>query len=624
MSLKYPRIQPLAPGCCRKPRTLLLLVAINLTMAAAGQYADRSLAMTGVRPPSAGGGANVDRPLLLPPERWEAELARAELLLTTFRNDSVIAIANRLLAAQQAHALLIRPLKLRTQLLRARAYERDRQDDKALTDLLRIEAESRTYQRWDIYTQTALALALLYEENERPEETRQYLQRARAILTRYGLTEHYPALANRLASYFRVFGISRDSAHYYAREAIRTAPREGLPLQEAIGHLLLGILLRDNDYAGAIRHYRQAGDIYQQLEDHTGFSYVNYGIARLHFQHGKLRLALTYSDTVIQAAQQAIAQGHEQHRTVGGAFRFRGEIYRALGQFDSAWHNQQRGYEAELALLEQDRRAKVAEIDARYDDERKARQLAEQARELRFERERQYWIAGIALLLLVFAAVLAYYFLRQRRTNANLAASLDQQKMLQGEIHHRVKNNLQIIISLLELQRTKIDDPATNRSLDEMASRIYSIAAVHEMLYRHEGGERVDVRAYIENLCRHAGGLSNPPPRFELDIAKQPLHLATLVPLGIMLNELLTNSIKYAARPDRRLTIGIQLQSTTAGYRLRYSDNGPGLPDGILAEREGGLGTYLLRSMSRQLGGQLQSRNEDGAVFEVGFQDRNG
>lgn len=558
---------------------------------------------------------------LRPPSQWSSELARTSRLLTAFKNDRV----DRLLAALHAHKHRDSWLELRARLLRARAYERDPQDNVAMPELLRLEETSRTRRRWGIYTDTVLALALLCEENKRQPQTRKYLELARATIAQHGLSEYYPQLANRLASYYRVFQLSRDTALYYACEAVRTAPQYGLPLQEAIGHMLLGILLRDSDYSRAVGHFRQAGKIYLQLDDHTGYSYVNYGISARYFRHGNQQLALADNDTVVGAAQRAIAQGQEAHSALGSAYRVRGEILRARGQFDSAWHYLQQGYEAELALHELDRREKIAEIDARYNDERKSRQLAGQARQLRLARERRYGLAAI-LLPIGLAVVLAYLYLRLRRTNITLSASLEQQLVLQSEIHHRVKNNLQVIISLLELQQAEIKDPAASRSLSLMASRLYSMAAIHDLLYRQEGRAEVSLPTYIRHLCQHIRSLARPdnPPNFQLLIPALALNFSTLMPLGIILNELLTNSLKYANRPDRQLIIDIRIETNSNAYCLCYRDNGPGLPGGRLQEREGGLGTYLLRSMSRQLNGRLASRNEGGAVFEVEFFDRNG
>ncbi|MEM1219009.1 MAG: sensor histidine kinase, partial [Bacteroidota bacterium] len=141
----------------------------------------------------------------------------------------------------------------------------------------------------------------------------------------------------------------------------------------------------------------------------------------------------------------------------------------------------------------------------------------------------------------------------------------------------------------------------------------------------HNGVARIDFIEYTQRLCRHLANLSpdGSYPQFNLQIEPIFFNLETSIPLGIMLTELLTNSLKYARLPERELRIGIQLQAFEDQFKIVYRDNGPGLPEGGIRQREGGLGTYLLRSMARQLRGELVSRTESGAVFEIQFFEKN-
>ena len=147
---------------------------------------------------------------------------------------------------------------------------------------------------------------------------------------------------------------------------------------------------------------------------------------------------------------------------------------------------------------------------------------------------------------------------------------------------------------------------------------------MHDILYQKEGDHLIDFLEYTKKLCRHLSDTAvYEPPQFNLQIPQQLFNLETLMPLGIILNELLTNSLKYAAKKGKQLLIDINLQPTKEGFLLLYKDNGPGFLDGQLKDREGGLGAYLLRSMSRQLKGSLESRNEQGAAYSIFFQEKN-
>jgi len=192
-------------------------------------------------------------------------------------------------------------------------------------------------------------------------------------------------------------------------------------------------------------------------------------------------------------------------------------------------------------------------------------------------------------------------------------------------VHHRVKNNLQVIISLLELQREDIVDEEARKSLETMSNRIYSMAAIHEMLHQNRGTEMINLLDYTKSLCHHFRSFTeeNKSPIFQLEIADNFFNLETLMPLGIILNELLTNSLKYANDLESKLKIKIKLETVQDGFMMKYRDNGPGFPNGTLMERDGGLGTYLLRSMSRQLDGHLICNNDEGAVCSIFFKEKN-
>lgn len=110
---------------------------------------------------------------------------------------------------------------------------------------------------------------------------------------------------------------------------------------------------------------------------------------------------------------------------------------------------------------------------------------------------------------------------------------------------------------------------------------------------------------------------------FKLKIPEQLFNLDTLIPLGIMLNELITNSFKYGHQKGSPTLIDIQLKPEQNGFYLYYKDNGPGFASGHLQGREGGLGAYLIRSMARQLKGRVESQNDGGASYTIFFQEKN-
>ena len=446
----------------------------------------------------------------------------------------------------------------------------------------------------------------------------------------------FPEFAIRKSSYYRVFGFP-DSAITYAQRALETAVELKQQEQTSVAHLLLGMLKRKTPEE-ALLHFQECIRIYTELQDYTGCIYAYVNSLKCYQRLERYEEALLYSDSAVLAIPIAVKNGNDAF-TWGRVYKARAEVFYALGQMDSAWYNINKASTLDLEFERRNNAQQVAEIDAKYNDEQKAQRLEEQEQVIKFERQRRIFLTILMVLFLGFSAILTFYYLRLRsanrktvqqaatitKKNEDLSRSLEEQIILQSEVHHRVKNNLQVIISLLEIQKDDLQDPNAIQNLDAMANRIYSMAAIHEILYQHNGVARIDFIEYTQRLCRHLANLSpdGSYPRFDLQIDDIFFNLETSIPLGIMLTELLTNSLKYARLPDRDLLINIELQPFEDHYRMVYRDNGPGLPEGGIRQREGGLGTYLLRSMARQLRGKLSSRTEGGAVFEVEFYEKN-
>ncbi|MEM7369017.1 MAG: sensor histidine kinase [Bacteroidota bacterium] len=563
----------------------------------------------------------------------------AKELLNSFKNDRANLILSELLQELSDKKQLNSPFGLKVQVRQAEALEKDHQDEEAILKLLQIAEVSKQQQQWDVLANASLSLARLQEKMGRDESCLIHLREAESTIKQHHLDSIYPRFSIRISSYHRLFGM-RDSALFYAEEVLRTAPDFEQAEEEAVGHLLMGMLVARNSVEKAITHYTAAGQRWKTVEDYSGYGAVMANLSNLQMSIGNADLALSYNDSSLIAIDLAEKAGHDNRAFQSAIYQKRGKIFQVLGQHDSAFFYQEKGYQMELAFAYGQEQEKIVEIEARYKDEQKAQTIREQAQQILYEKENRNWLIILCACILTFAAILIHYAIRLRsanhktieqavvitQTNEELSEALQQQILLQGEVHHRVKNNLQVLIGLLELQSEDLRDPQAIQSLEAMANRIHSIAAIHEILYHQQGTEMVDLLEYTQNLCKHFGLVleGQRKPVFQLNMEKhRHFNLETLMPLGIILNELLTNSLKYATNLGNQLVIGIELQALPDGFCLNYRDNGPGFPQGNLQEREGGLGSYLLKSMSRQLNGYMESTNENGAVSRIFFKGKN-
>ncbi len=218
----------------------------------------------------------------------------------------------------------------------------------------------------------------------------------------------------------------------------------------------------------------------------------------------------------------------------------------------------------------------------------------------------------------------SYYDITLRKeANEALRESLIEKDFLLGEIHHRVKNNLQVINSLLRLEAGRSPEPAVRAALGEMQGRVLSIAVLHETLYRTRKFGRVDLAGYLKDLAhqffRAQAGMAA-SVRLTLDLQPVEVRIDQGVPCGLILSELMSNSFKHAFTPGREGEIRVVLRrEPNREVLMQVSDDGPGLPADFEARRLKSLGMQLVADLARQIGGGLEVGPGPGARFDLRF-----
>lgn len=200
--------------------------------------------------------------------------------------------------------------------------------------------------------------------------------------------------------------------------------------------------------------------------------------------------------------------------------------------------------------------------------------------------------------------------------------SLKEKEQLLKEIHHRVKNNMQIISSLLNLQSDNIVDEKITNMLRESRNRINSMALVHEMLYKSVDLSKIPLKIYIENLSTsilHSYSFPDSEIEFCYDIESDIyFDIDRMIPIGLILNEVISNSLKYAF-PEKKGKINISLNSTNNSFTLILRDNGKGLNVGFDVDKDAHLGMQLIYMLAEQLGGKLKLESKNGVCYLLSF-----
>lgn len=251
-------------------------------------------------------------------------------------------------------------------------------------------------------------------------------------------------------------------------------------------------------------------------------------------------------------------------------------------------------------------------------------------------------IACILLMAVVLISV--YHTRRLKRTNERLLADrqnkireqdlalqhlitdnhrlLNEKDWLLKEVHHRVKNNLQIVMSLLNTQSAFLKNNAALAAIRESQNRVQSIALIHQKLYSHADVAFIDIAVYINELVNHLDDCYKAREkgiRFEQLIRPVKMDVAQAIPVGLMLNEAITNAIKYAFAAGPGI-IKISLETLNDdNVALSISDNGVGLPPGFDIKQTSTLGMEMMKALSRQLNGNFTIKNENGVLISLIF-----
>ncbi|MBO9659347.1 MAG: sensor histidine kinase, partial [Chitinophagaceae bacterium] len=323
------------------------------------------------------------------------------------------------------------------------------------------------------------------------------------------------------------------------------------------------------------------------------------------------------------------------------------EIYRTLLEIDSTLGDDKAAvahYKKYVAVL--DSNFKVAkirqaeELQVLYQIQEKENQISTLTQQAALEKERSaraallrnITIAGIIAAMIIAVLLYRQNRLKQKsnkmisRKNEQLQDLVDDKEWLLKEIHHRVKNNLQIVISLLNSQSIYIDNRDARTAINDSQRRMQAMALIHQKLYLSDNMSSIAMQDYINELVNYVQESFDTRNRivFEQDIEQLNLDVSQAIPLGLIINECIVNVMKYAFPDNRggvvRLTLHRDKDDQLA---LQIADNGVGLPAGMDISRHNSLGFDLMRGLAKQLNGVLTYESNKGLHIMLRFREAN-
>ncbi|MEN6290690.1 MAG: sensor histidine kinase, partial [Methanobacterium sp.] len=213
----------------------------------------------------------------------------------------------------------------------------------------------------------------------------------------------------------------------------------------------------------------------------------------------------------------------------------------------------------------------------------------------------------------------------RKKSEDKIKASLKEKEVLLREIHHRVKNNLQIISTLLQLQSDEITDQKTLENYRESENRIQSIALIHEKMYQSRDISNIDFTSYIKSLINdlmYSYDADSRNIKSVIDTGNFLFSIETVQPLGLIVNEIISNSLKYAFKNRDEGTVLVKLEKMDSNkFKLIVSDNGMGFPENIDFRNTSSLGLQLVNELVKQLEGDIELNIDDGTEFVIIFKE---
>lgn len=298
--------------------------------------------------------------------------------------------------------------------------------------------------------------------------------------------------------------------------------------------------------------------------------------------------------------------------------------YISLKQYDSALYYIRLKNELKDSVFSLELMGKVKAIETKFEIEKRDKEIAEQnlfiAAQANKQRLTVFITVSIALILLL--TLIAFFIIRKKNralsnSEEEVKRNLEEKELLLGEIHHRVKNNLQLINGLLGLQLNQLTDEPAKKAISDSMNRVYAMSSIHQNLYKGKEFKDVEVAPYLKHLTETIfNSLQANAIKVEYDIQSFSLPIDMMVPLGLITNELLTNVFKYAfiGRTDGKVRISFRQEGESV--KLQVQDNGVGLSDSH-GDSKQGFGFRLIRSLARQLKAEFSILKDNGTKAEL-------
>lgn len=454
---------------------------------------------------------------------------------------------------------------------------------------------------------------------------------------------HFPFLESQCLILFGNFYVRDqhyEKGQWYYAEGIKLLNQLNLPYCREVAEMKRGIgYFFEGKTDEAFSYFHKGLQYSKQHNLRKSYcQYLTY-IAEAHLFLEDLDSAYFYYDEFLKWKDKA------DIRDVYGAYTGLEYYYSTIGNIDSAYYYSKLVIAVDDSIEQTMDKELGDEFEFMYNEARNKELIKAKDKEVADQKEKNknQWIVFsiIGSVLLTFLGMLVYSNRQKNRLNIQLSeqkeaiaqknsiidSALKEKEVLLKEIHHRVKNNLQVISSLLNLQSKGITDEHARQVLEDGKERIQAIALIHHRLYQNEVLSYITMQDYLPDLIsqlKRTYVSDDKQIQTNIETNEVRISMDTAVPLGLIVCEMITNSYKHAfqGRDTGEIKVELKPSSKASYFELTIEDNGIGIKEGINFPQEGSLGAEIITALSEQLNGELfMTSSENGTKFKLIFQD---
>lgn len=420
---------------------------------------------------------------------------------------------------------------------------------------------------------------------------------------------------NNLGNVYNDINVPDSAIKYFEKSLkVKEVRNDRSGISKALNNLGLSYIKKE-DFKKARNYLSESLQTKKELKDSLGIANTLNLIASIDLKTGKPKLAKENLDLASDIIQKEGVLNELRENLF-----YKSEYFRLIKN----WKQQANILEQYIiindSLLDQEKAKALAEIQIRFDSESKDQEISYlksieelQKAELLYQEKtvRITSMAAIALLVLLAFIIGLYYNNRRKK---------EKIEHLNQEMQHRIKNNLQILSSILKLQTGDLKNSEAREALKVEESRVNAMALVHQLLYSNQDKKQINVKKYISELCQYLERsfiMSNNSIEIERDVEDIMIDVDQMMSIGLIINELITNSIKHAFKEISLPYIKIRLKELESRKLfLEVADNGNGIPEVDMKKKSDSFGMRLVEILTKQINGEQSFFNKNGAVFQ--------